>query len=191
MEILYIHGFGSQFDSNSEKVKALKNIGEVSGVDIDYSKEIGSLVNYVGSVILERQIDLLVGTSMGGYLSALLGAKYGIPFVAINPVTNPRESLKKYLGTGTTYYGTDYFLSEETVNAYDPIVSGMGACGLVLLDEGDEVLDSRGTRVLLEPSYPVKIFEGGCHRFSHINESLEEIRNFYNKAGLIYGFGDA
>ncbi|MEO1945163.1 MAG: YqiA/YcfP family alpha/beta fold hydrolase, partial [Candidatus Thioglobus sp.] len=43
-------------------------------------------------------IDLLVGTSMGGYMVAAIGDKLGVPFVAINPAIEPRESLKKTPG---------------------------------------------------------------------------------------------
>ncbi len=38
MNILYIHGFGSNFDGTSPKVSALKTLGTVTGLDIDYTK---------------------------------------------------------------------------------------------------------------------------------------------------------
>ncbi len=187
MNILYVHGFASRFDSSSQKVQALKTIGEVSGVNIDYSMPVNEIESHLYKAILDNDIDLLVGTSMGGYYSALLGAKCGIPFIAINPATEPRTSLARHLGAGTTFDGADYFLTEVVVSGYEPIVNDSGACGLILLDEGDEILDSAHTHDLLKSSYCVKVFKDGCHRFSHINESLEDIRMFYNRAELVYG----
>ena len=187
MNILYVHGFASSYDQLSEKVQALKTIGDVFGVDIDYSKSVEEIENRIYRATLENDIDLLVGTSMGGYCSALLGSKYGIPFVAINPATDPRTSLVRHLGAGTTFDGVDYFLSKEVADCYKPIVKGSGACGLILLDEGDEVLSSMDTYELLKSSYAVKIFKGGCHRFSHINESLPDIIKFHNQALTSYG----
>ena len=187
MNILYVHGFASSYDPDSQKVQALKTIGEVTGIDIDYSTSVKDIESHIGKTIMTNQPDIIIGTSMGGYFSALLGSKYGIPFVAINPATEPSTSLVRHLGAGTTFDGADYFLAEEVVEGYKPIVKGIGACGLILLDEGDEILDSAHTQELLKFSYGVQVFKGGCHRFSHINESLDEIRMFYSRSELVYG----
>ena len=36
MRTLYVHGFGSRFDPENPKLKALSELGEVVGVDVDY-----------------------------------------------------------------------------------------------------------------------------------------------------------
>ena len=58
---------------------------------------------------------------------------------------------------------------------------------MILLDKDDEVLDSAETYELLKSSYPVKMFEGGYHRFGHMSESLADIVMFYNQAAVSYG----
>ena len=185
MNILYVHGFGSQFDETSNKIQSLKDLGTVFGVNIDYTRSKHELFEELCLVAIELGIDLLVGTSMGGYMAAAVGDKLGIPFVAINPAIKPDEPLKKYLGTHKTYYGEPYTLSEETTCTFGSIETT--GCGLILLDKGDDVIPYQDTKQLLEKHYSVKVFEGGSHRFEHMSESISLIDDFYFQAGLVYG----
>ena len=95
-EITYLHGFRSFFDSNKPKVQTLSKLGPVDGPQIDYEND--SLSEIEEKVCAVRPVgDVLIGTSMGGWLAAHCGIKYGIPFVAINPVTDPQnQSVGRY-----------------------------------------------------------------------------------------------
>lgn len=174
MKIVYIHGFGSQVDPESEKYLALSAIGEVVPVAPDYSKSYQANVEIVKS--LASDAGLLVGTSMGGYLASRVAADSGLPFIAINPVLLPRRTLSKYLGTHQDYYGSTYTLTPETVNSYP--VFAPSKKGLVLLDQDDELIDARETAACLTPHMRVFSFAGGSHRFSHIWESIPIITKF-------------
>ena len=185
MNILYVHGFGSQFDETSNKIQSLKDLGTVFGVNIDYTRPKHELSEELCLVAIELGIDLLVGTSMGGYMVAAVGDKLGVPFVAINPAIKPGESLKKYLGTHRTYFGEAYTLTEATIRTFDAIETT--GCGLILLDKGDDVISYQDTKLLLDEHYSVKVFEGGSHRFEHMSESITLIDDFYFQAGLVYG----
>ena len=131
MRTLYVHGFGSRFDRENMKVKALSELGEVVGVDVDYCEGFEAAFSKVAAGA--GQCDLIVGTSMGGYLASHVGAALGIPFVALNPAVKPSETLCRHIGTFVDYVGRHSTLREETVAGY-PDIQMEGGCGLVLLE---------------------------------------------------------
>ena len=185
MNILYVHGFGSQFDPVGGKVEALSRLGTVHGIDVDYCDPADTTLTVVGAAVISLNIDLIVGTSMGGWTASQIGAMYGIPFVAINPALYPSESLRKYLGKGVDYYDRPYEMTEEVVNTY--VDFALDGAGLILLDKGDELIDSNSTLDALDSFYSVNMFEGGNHRFAHIEESIPLIEQFVDRAELVYG----
>ncbi|GGP50675.1 UPF0227 protein [Shewanella algicola] len=183
--ILYIHGFGSRFDPQSDKVKALSYLGEVKGITVDYTSMPSLIEKQLMNACTDFQVDLIVGTSLGGYWANRIGAQIGVPFVSINPAISPNVTLQKYIGFGQTYYGENYELTPEAVDAYTDF-SAQG-CGLILLDMADELLDSVATNSQLKDQFKVHCFEGGTHRFSHMNEAIPIIERFVSNAALIYG----
>lgn len=185
LNILYVHGFGSKFDHGSDKVRALTQLGTVHGVDVDYTQGPSIVLQQAKQIVSDKHIDLLVGTSMGGWCVSEIGSSLGIPFVAINPCIHPRVMLQKYIGKNTDHYGRSYVFTAETCWSYTDF--SLDGCGLILLDRGDEVIDANATAVLLTDRYRVHVFDGGNHRFEHIAESLELIDSFYVSSGLIYG----
>lgn len=187
MNILYIHGFKSRFKAQSEKVQALNKLGKVFGITLDYTDTFAEIKTILHNCILDKDIELVVGTSLGGYYSATIGASFAVPFVAINPVIDPIFTLSKYIGDGVTFAGDAYTLKKETITAYPKFP--LGGCGLILLDRGDELIDSEKTQAMLKTFYSTKIFAAGSHRFQHINESLIEINNFFDRASSVDGFG--
>lgn len=188
MNILYIHGFGSKFKPQSDKVKSLSSLGVVFGIDIDYTDRRSVITQQLRDVIIQKDIELLVGTSMGGYFSAEVGLMVGLPYVMINPAMNPRTTLSKYIGEDVDYYGRPYHLKGSTVEEYDQMALEKQH-GLLLLDKGDELIDYRET-VRLLPDIQTLIFEGGSHRFDHIDESLDAIQQYANRLSLVLGFGE-
>lgn len=184
----YCHGFASCFDTRSSKIQALEELGPVSGCSIDYTQAEEKVIAQVREQVNISNIDLFVGTSMGGWLAATLGASMGIPFVAINPVTEPSKTLFKYIDDGVDYQGNPYVLNATVVSGYSPIAKD--GCGLILLDRGDEVLDANETAQLMNNYYRVEFFEGGNHRFSHMKEALVLIKGFYQDSEMVYGLDE-
>ena len=178
MRILYVHGFGSKFDPDLPKVKELMKLGSVDGVDVDYL-DAGSVVprndvvRSVIEVVIAKDIDLIVGTSMGGWAAAVAGCETGIPFVAANPVLSPSKVLPKLNVSSSRAASYEDFPLE-------------GCRGLILLDEGDDLLDSKETFERLKPRYIVNMFAGGSHRFDHMEDSLDLIELFVNSS---FGYG--
>ena len=169
--LTYIHGFRSSFDKTKPKVQILSQIGRVDGPQIDY--EADTLTQIEEKICSYSSADFLVGTSMGGWMAAHHGIKYGLPFVAINPVTDPQNQfVGKHLKQADDYY---------------PFPTEGERCGLILLDEGDEVFDSRTTHERLEKAYRVEMFPQGTHRFEHMQDALKSIKRFLECDTLCYG----
>ncbi len=121
-------------------------------------------------------IDLLVGTSMGGFLVSRLSADIGKPYVAINPVMDVAATLNKLLGTHQDHFGRPFTLTDQVIGSYPGFLPSRH--GMVLLDMADEVLDSAATYERLHQQMTVHVFEGGNHRFMHMHESLPLIGGF-------------
>jgi predicted esterase YcpF (UPF0227 family) len=185
MKILYVHGFGSHYDPNHEKIQMLETLGTVIGVDVDYCKGFTPVFERVLDTVLAEGVDLIVGTSMGGYMAAHVGAETGTPFVALNPATEPSDSLQKWEGNFTDYNGNSHYLNENVIENYPEIVKE--GCGLVLVESADEVISAFNTSELLDEVFEVHMIKGGSHRFTHMEQAVELIKDFMNRAETGYG----
>lgn len=186
---LYIHGFGGKFNENDNKIKSLKKAGyEVVGIDVDYTFPYEQIEPMLVEVALFHDVDVVIGISLGGFYAAAVGNALSVPFVAINPAINPRISLSGVVGDGMTFDGRAYHLTGEVVDAY-PYEFCKTGCGLILLDEGDNYFTSTETRTLLSKHYEVVMFEGGCHQFSHMRQSIPHIDKLVLNADIVYGLG--
>lgn len=197
MNILYLHGFNSYFSLESEKLQELKKItNRITGFSIRYENSFSEIVDSVCSFIEQdnekcgegSKIDLLVGTSLGGWLASHVSKRTKIPAVLINPSTNPAETLKKYIGENVTYDGRKYILLQNNISEFPPIETDLNNNGLCLLDRGDEVTDANVTYELLNPYYTMVTYQGGDHRFQHMKDSLRIIELFYELNYLSVGF---
>lgn len=123
----------------------------------------------------------LVGTSLGGYWAARFGNHLDLPAVLINPTIHPHQSLRRYTGHRLLNFvtRTRNTLVESVPDTYRDIARSGDF--LVLLDKGDEVLDYQTALSWYEPLLPadrIIVFEGGSHRFGHMEEALPNIRQF-------------
>lgn len=185
MKILYIHGFGSRYDPEHEKIKTLETLGEVVGVDIDYTKGFLSVLQTVMDFVTDNDVDVIIGTSMGGYMAATVGSNTGLPFVALNPAIVPSETLKKWAGTHTDFTGREFYLTDATIANY-PDIATTGA-GLVIVETADEVLSAAETESMLSPFFHVERFKGGSHRFEHMEQAVPIIKSFLETTAANYG----
>lgn len=181
LNILYIHGFGSKVDPSSDKRIALDKIAQVEAVAPDYVTSYEDVLATVQPYL--DKADLMLGTSMGGFLVSRLCELTGKPFVAINPVLSTQATLSKYIGTHQDHTGRTFTLSEQIASTYPDFLPSADL-GMVLLDMGDELIDSEITKTVLEPLMPVHAFAGGSHRFSHMEEALPLIQGFILDASL-------
>ncbi|MEB8386658.1 hypothetical protein OO012_05395 [Rhodobacteraceae bacterium KMM 6894] len=116
---------------------------------------------------------MVVGTSLGGFYAAWLGAEFDRPFIAINPAIAPNRSLRAYVGVGVNHAGVPFELTEDCVMAYDAFSFRLDGQGTIVLDMDDEVLSAQATLDFVRGRLPVVAFEGGSHRFDHMAELVE------------------
>lgn len=171
--ILYCHGWGSDFDPGKEKIRSLARMHPVDGVTVDYTQHPQEVFENHASRLKLHPGALVVGTSLGGFFAAWLGTEFGRPFVAINPAIAPGKTLRAYIGHGVNHLGKTFELTEDCVRAYDSLAFRMDGQGTIILDLGDELLDSRATLDFVGGRLPTVVFEGGSHRFDHMAELIQ------------------
>lgn len=185
MQFIYLHGFNSAFDPNANKVASLLKLGKVVGITYDTFASYEEIFEYISSQVSECIDEIVfVGTSLGGYWAAQMAKHFGTPSIIINPCYDPGSMLRRYQDeTMTNYYTLENkSLSEETIDTYsEKYIFGSDYSykylPLVLLDMGDEVINSLGTSQVLA-GFPMLQFGGGSHRFDHMEESLSKISDY-------------
>jgi predicted esterase YcpF (UPF0227 family) len=127
---------------------------------------------------------VLVGSSLGGYYARYLAREMEARLLLINPSIRPYETLLRCVGHNhNDATGDDYELTRGEVQALgqlqatrcDPTVPT-----LLLLDEGDEVLDYREARDWYRDCGQTLVFPGGNHRFEHLKDAEPEIRRLHD-----------
>ena len=191
--ICYVHGFNSAFSPENDKVKALKaafSNADVVGLkyDLEIDDFVGQLRKDLNTKLESDLYDsvLLVGSSLGGFLADHLAKTTGYSAVLINPSIRPDVTLLKELGpkvnltNAKNWNFTRHALYElkGLAEAYYPFEKP--ALRLVLLDKGDELLDYELAVWHYKADAKVVVFEGGNHRFAHINEAMPEIVKLAN-----------
>jgi predicted esterase YcpF (UPF0227 family) len=183
MIYIYLHGFNSAYDPSAEKIKLLSTIGEVTGITYNSFGTYQEIFNEISSQVPDRDDVVFVGTSLGGFWASEMGLLFGTPSVIINPCYDPHTMLRKYVGEQHVNYqtGEQNTLGLSAVETYP--VYGIMKTGayrpLVLLDMGDEVIDSFKTSEVLS-AFPMVYWADGSHRFDHLENSLQDIQEYVN-----------
>lgn len=89
MKIAYIHGLESKIRQDDPKIQFLnQNFSEVYTPQIDYRES--KVFNNIYNHIQQMKPDLIIGSSMGGYFSYVIGSKLQIPTILFNPAVIDR-----------------------------------------------------------------------------------------------------
>jgi len=183
MKAIYIHGFNSAgFGDKVDKLKEAFGEENVLALNLPYdpSKAI-ALLDYIVDRLKGDNLYLF-GTSLGGFYAMVLAIKHNVPAILINPSVNPYESLKDEIGRQINYKtDEEYEFTKEHLEALkklqpskEEILKARDRI-FVYLDEDDELLDSRETAKFFDKFY-LKMYPGGNHRFTHMNELIEDFR---------------
>ena len=95
--ILYIHGFASC--GTGKKSDSLKNyFGQdcVIAPNLPFSPKLA--IKFLSNIIKNSPIDLLVGSSLGGYYAIYLAQEFNKKAVLINPSLKPHHTLLPHIG---------------------------------------------------------------------------------------------
>jgi len=95
MKVLYIHGLHS--NPNPKKLEIIRGLGqEVVAPFIDYEKEEAEIYTKVKAFAIENKIDLIIGSSLGGFLGFWLAKDLEVPALLFNPALY-FESMQPYI----------------------------------------------------------------------------------------------
>jgi uncharacterized protein len=93
MTILYLHGLMSS--PQTPKVDWLRELGHtVVSPLLDYKNQSASIFTDLQTACKQHTFDLIIGSSMGGYLGYHLGNYYDIPTLLFNPSLAENEIQK-------------------------------------------------------------------------------------------------
>jgi len=195
--IIYLHGFNSASLDQSgnllrtkQKLVVLDEFCQQNKIklitpNLDY-RQFAKAITYCLQLFSElKQQDYTVvfmGSSLGGFSSEYLALKTGSRAVMINPAIEPSSLLCQYIGVTENFETKQPFSWSkencEQFQAYEdqlqkPIINKSQRT--LLLDMGDELLDSTITLSKYQDKADVVTFAGGAHGFEHIVEALPVI----------------
>ena len=86
-KVLFLHGLESE--QGGPKVDFLSSVAYVHAPDMDYKEKNWSIDKLI-DLVDECNPDLIIGSSMGGYLADVLGSYTGIEVLLFNPALHSR-----------------------------------------------------------------------------------------------------
>ena len=194
MQIIYLHGFRSSPMSvkgqQLQQFCAQHDTIQVHLPDLNQTPE--QVLTQLSQLIENLPSDkvVLVGSSLGGFYATYLVAKYACPAVLINPAMQPWQLFEDLFGieqiplkvTESWTLDADQLqqlqsIADTKLNHADKI--------LVLLQQGDEVLDYRQAQryySAAQPSSLILIDMDGNHAMDDFEEKLPLILEFLSAA---------
>lgn len=150
MNIIYLHGF--QSDSLASKGQSLKQYCESHSAWQVHVPDLNMPPHLALEKIeaLAQSLDqvVLVGSSLGGFYATQLVAKLGVPAVLLNPAMQPWRLFRDLFGSEQLPFKVNehWTLDDAQLDYMEqielPFVQDADKI-LVLLQQGDEVLDYR------------------------------------------------
>ncbi|AWG22914.1 hypothetical protein FFWV33_15960 [Flavobacterium faecale] len=95
MNILYLHGLESKL--SSQKRSVLERFGTVTAPDLDYYAD-PEIFLLLQSFTNSQSFDVVIGSSMGGFMGYYFSNTYQIPALLFNPAL-PYRSVKQNIPT--------------------------------------------------------------------------------------------
>lgn len=182
--IVYLHGFASS--SQSEKALLVRDYfqqhlpqHQLSVPDLPYTP--AEAWQELQLLCIQNPPQLVIGSSLGGFLATALAEQYGCRAVLINPAVRPHLLLQQHLGR---YYHPVRQQHYEVRADHLPLLEELQVQKLrrpsqylVLLQSGDEVLDYRQALDFYQQCQ-TDVQEGGDHSYQNLQSRLADIVNF-------------
>lgn len=193
MQIIYLHGFrSSPLSKKGQQLKqyCAEHHHTVHLPDLNCAPEtVITAISYYIESLLPQQV-VLVGSSLGGFYASYFVAKYACPAVLINPAMQPWQLFEELFGIEqiplkvTENWTLDerqlrqlQSMAETTLIHADKI--------LVLLQQGDEVLDYRQAQAYYSAAQPSSLIltdANGNHAMDDFAEKLPLLLEFLSAA---------
>ncbi len=177
-KILYLHGFASCGKGN-KSTELKKYFGEENVLSPDLSPSPLDTIAMIEEVLKSENIDLLIGSSLGGFYATYLAEKYQMSAVVLNPSTRPWDTLAPYVGWQKRFCDEESFEFKTVYIEQLKTLEVMPNKGkyLTLLQSEDEVLDYTKAQSFYN-KHKVIVEYGGNHRFENIHDYMSMIENF-------------
>jgi predicted esterase YcpF (UPF0227 family) len=134
-KVLYIHGAFSAFKPKSEKVLALKKSFNVFGASYSMETPFNQNLEDFQNFCILQNIEVIIGTSLGGLYASWISKRLGLPCVLINPCVDPAGTIHRLIGEHTNYTTgklekftqslADSFPSENHINDHSLVCVGL------------------------------------------------------------------
>ena len=184
--ILYIHGFNSS--SRSGKAQQLRGWLAARGREAEYRcpdlpHRPLEAVRQLEDLVAGHDVNdiKLIGSSLGGFYATHLVEKHGLKAALINPAVHANVLLKAALGPQKNYSGDEeYVFTPEHLRELDELDQPAPrrlANYLLLVEEGDEVLDYRQAVAYYAGCRQI-VYPGGNHSYTRFLDDLPAILNF-------------
>lgn len=187
--MLFVHGFGS-CGWGTKSLLLRRHFGLENLLSPDLPFEPRAAVDFLADLCERYPISVLIGSSLGGYYVTCLnhlGRTRARPSILINPVVRPHRLLDRYRGRQQRWCDGQPFdvgdLELEALNQLQPPPPKAGERYLVLLKQGDEVLDFREAAAFYA-QVQVDVCAGGNHRFEDLGTYLPKIDDWMCKQGI-------
>ena len=188
MNIIYIHGF----QSSPKSIKA-QQLQQYCAQDDELTVHVPDLnmppeqaLQVLQDLVLNYPDVALIGSSLGGFYATQLVAKHNIPAVLINPAMRPWLLFRKLFAVESVPYPvTEHWtLDNAQLQQLEQLAIPFARHAekvLVLLQQGDEVLDYReAQRYYSAPAHSSLIMTEahGSHGMDNFAEKLPMVLEF-------------
>ena len=181
MNIIYLHGFKS--NSNSIKGKLLQHYCakypeiQVHLPDLNMSPK--AAIAYVSGLIELMHDVALLGSSLGGFYATHLVAQHAVPAVLINPAMRPWQLFRELFDEQLPYQvHPKWCLDEADLVQLQQLALPVAQDAdkiLVLLQQGDEVLDYREAHRYYSTAHPPAMLMTEAHGSHGMDDFAEKI----------------
>lgn len=177
MQLIYIHGLNS--DATSTKGQMLQdwcqaNRPEIKVLRPDLNVSPEQVMALIQTAIANDPHTGLVGSSLGGFYATACVAKFGVRAVLVNPSVRPFERFKRFFTDGSSEYVTEtgWHVTPSQLDDLKSLFRPLPPYPdkiLVLLKQGDEVLDYREAESYFSQDHAqsAMIIEPGGDHFMH------------------------
>jgi len=188
--IVYLHGFNSAYNPDSDKIAALSKLDKIYPLSYNSFDTYDNILRYILTETEHLENLVYVGTSLGGFYAANCASKLGVPCVLINPVV--RGSFIQSNAIFVKDIPMTNFVTGEINHVTQPMIDSYEGLDIkeldyvckpmLLLDLDDELIDSQDTSDHLKGivSSSSVSYLGGSHRFDHIDLALPSIELYLN-----------
>ena len=111
-KIVYLHGLESE--AGGPKVSFLASVGSVNAPVMDYET-----LNLQEFILTLGMPDLIVGSSMGGYIADIIGSQLGVDVLLFNPALHSRRSVFQF----NENYGSQKYKRTVVLGTEDDVIN--------------------------------------------------------------------